>query len=120
MQPFRDCLIGAVQLFRSCQGFASKFFKIRAKKFHRRWRTVETSLASDERSGSSFSFVKLEARMRRDHPLRTIREIANAALSDLSKGFRRKDGDDHKGEGRGRNDASTSRSAPTGRRGVRP
>ena len=42
---------------------------------------------SDERSGSLFSYVDLEARVRRDHPLRTIREIANAALSDLSRAF---------------------------------
>lgn len=42
---------------------------------------------SDERSGSLFSYVDLEARVRRDHPLRTIREIANAALADLSKDF---------------------------------
>jgi transposase len=42
---------------------------------------------SDERSGSLFSYVDLEARVRRDHPLRTIRAIANAALSDLSKDF---------------------------------
>lgn len=36
----------------------------------------------DERSGSLFSYVDMEARVSRDHPLRTIREIANAALSD--------------------------------------
>jgi transposase len=42
---------------------------------------------SDERSGSLFSYVDLEARVRRDHPLRAIREIANAALSDLSRVF---------------------------------
>ncbi len=42
---------------------------------------------SDERSGSLFSYVDLEARVRRDHPLRVIREIANAALSDLSGDF---------------------------------
>src|SRR5882672_9312425 len=42
---------------------------------------------SDESSGSLFSYVDLEARVRRDHPLRTIREIANGALSDLSKAF---------------------------------
>jgi transposase len=42
---------------------------------------------SDERSGSLFSYVDLEARVRGDHPLRTIREIANAALSDLSRAF---------------------------------
>ena len=42
---------------------------------------------SDERSGSLFSYVDLEARVRPDHPLRTIREIANAALADLSKEF---------------------------------
>jgi transposase len=33
------------------------------------------------------SYVDLEARVRVDHPLRTIREIANAALSDLSQEF---------------------------------
>ena len=42
---------------------------------------------SDERSGSLFSYVDLEARVRRDHPLRPIREIANAALADLSEDF---------------------------------
>ena len=42
---------------------------------------------SDERSGSLFSYVDLEARVRRDHPLRPIREIANAALADLSGDF---------------------------------
>jgi transposase len=34
-----------------------------------------------------FSYVDLEARVRGDHPLRTVRVIANAALSDLSKAF---------------------------------
>jgi transposase len=42
---------------------------------------------SDERSGSLFSYVDLEARVRPDHPLRTIREIANAALTELSQDF---------------------------------
>jgi len=42
---------------------------------------------SDERSGSLFSYVDLEARVRKDHPLRTIREIVNAALGDLSGDF---------------------------------
>lgn len=42
---------------------------------------------SDERSGSLFSYVDLEARVRPDHPLRTIREIANAALGDLTEDF---------------------------------
>jgi len=42
---------------------------------------------SDERSGSLFSYVDLEARVRKDHPLRAIREIANVALADLSKEF---------------------------------
>jgi transposase len=42
---------------------------------------------SDERSGSLFSYVDLEARVRGDHPLRTIRELANAALGDLSRAF---------------------------------
>jgi transposase len=42
---------------------------------------------SDVRSGSLFSYVDLEARVRGDHPLRVIREIANAALIDLSGEF---------------------------------
>jgi transposase len=42
---------------------------------------------SDENSGSLFSYVDLEARVRIGHPLRVIRKIANAALSDLSKAF---------------------------------
>lgn len=41
----------------------------------------------DERSGSLFSYVDLEARVRPNHPLRTIREIANAALADLTSEF---------------------------------
>ncbi len=42
---------------------------------------------SDEQSGSLFSYVDLESRVRRDHPLRPIRKIANAALADLSGEF---------------------------------
>ena len=42
---------------------------------------------SDERSGSLFSYVDLEGRVRSDHPLRTIREIANASLADLTGEF---------------------------------
>jgi transposase len=42
---------------------------------------------SDERSGSLFSYVDLEARVRGDHPLRVIRGVANAALIDLSAVF---------------------------------
>jgi transposase len=42
---------------------------------------------SDERSGSLFSYVDLEVRVREDHPLRTIREIANVALDELNRDF---------------------------------
>ncbi|MGB7589344.1 MAG: IS5 family transposase [Solirubrobacterales bacterium] len=42
---------------------------------------------TDKRSGELFSYVDLEARVRRDHPLRPIREIANSALADLSGEF---------------------------------
>ena len=42
---------------------------------------------SDVRSGSLFSYVDLEARVRGDHPLRLVREIANAALRALSGEF---------------------------------
>lgn len=42
---------------------------------------------SDRRSGSLFSYVDLESRVRGDHPLRVIREIADAALAALSDDF---------------------------------
>src|SRR5476649_2886632 len=42
---------------------------------------------SDGRSGSLFSYVDLEARVRADHPLRVIRDLANATLGDLSGEF---------------------------------
>ena len=41
----------------------------------------------DERSGSLFSYVDLETRVPKDHPLRAIRQIVNGALSDLSEDF---------------------------------
>lgn len=41
----------------------------------------------DERTGALFSYVDLEARVGRDHPLRTVLGIANAALKDLTKDF---------------------------------
>jgi transposase len=41
----------------------------------------------DERSGSLFSYVDLEARVRRDHPLRTIRVLVNEALGALAHDF---------------------------------
>jgi len=43
----------------------------------------------DEISGSLFSYIDLEQRVRIDHPLRAIREIANAALEMLSGDFAR-------------------------------
>lgn len=41
----------------------------------------------DERSGSLFSYVDLEARVPEGHPLRAIREIVNAALADMDSAF---------------------------------
>jgi transposase len=41
----------------------------------------------DERSGALFSYVDLEARVRQNHPLRTIRGIVNEALSALAGEF---------------------------------
>jgi len=41
----------------------------------------------DQNSGSLFSYIDLEARVRADHPLRPIREIANVALAALSGDF---------------------------------
>jgi transposase len=44
---------------------------------------------SDKRSGSLFSYVDLEARVRSDHPLRRIRAFADTALEALSEDFSR-------------------------------
>ena len=41
----------------------------------------------DERTGELFSYVDLEARVRQDHPLRTIRGIVNQALAALEREF---------------------------------
>src|SRR3954463_14663984 len=41
----------------------------------------------DEHSGSLFSYVDLETRVPKDHPLRAIRAIAHSALSELSCDF---------------------------------
>lgn len=41
----------------------------------------------DANKGSLFSYIDLEKRVRADHPLRVIREIANAALKSLSGDF---------------------------------
>ena len=41
----------------------------------------------DERTGSLFSYVDLEARVGKDHPLRTIRSLVNEALAALSADF---------------------------------
>ncbi len=41
----------------------------------------------DNRTGELFSYVDLEARVRRDHPLRPIRMIVNEALSALEREF---------------------------------
>ena len=42
---------------------------------------------SDSRTGSLFSHVDIESRVRRDHPLRTIRQLAHAALETLTGDF---------------------------------
>ena len=39
---------------------------------------------SDQHSGSLFSYVDLETRVPKDHPLRAIRDIVNDALCELS------------------------------------
>ena len=44
---------------------------------------------SDKRSGSLFSYVDLEARVRRDHPLRRIRSFTDVALESLTQDFSR-------------------------------
>jgi len=44
---------------------------------------------SDRRSGALFSYVDLEARIRADHPLRSIRRLVDAALEALTADFTR-------------------------------
>ncbi len=41
----------------------------------------------DNRTGELFSYVDLEARVRRDHPVRTTRTIENEAPSALEREF---------------------------------
>ena len=42
---------------------------------------------TDERSGALFSYVDLEARVPKQHPLRAIRELVNEALAALDGEF---------------------------------
>jgi transposase len=42
---------------------------------------------TDQHSGSLFSYVDIEARVPREHPLRRIRELVNGALSKLDQEF---------------------------------
>lgn len=42
---------------------------------------------TNERTGSLFSYVDIEARVRKDHPLRTIRSIVDASLVALETDF---------------------------------
>jgi len=56
--------------------------------------------SSDSRSGSLFTPVDLEARVRHDHPLRPIRRIADGALASLSVEFDW-DGNDEMDEAQG-------------------
>jgi hypothetical protein len=44
-------------------------------------------MPAGERSGELFSYVDLEARVRRDHTLRAIRKLVNAALAALEADF---------------------------------
>ena len=42
---------------------------------------------TDDRTGALFSYVDLEARVRRDHPLRVIRAVVNEALGTMEREF---------------------------------
>jgi transposase len=53
------------------------------------WRMGVAMRGDDEISGSLFSYRDLEKRARADHPLRVIRQIANAALKSLSGEFQK-------------------------------
>jgi transposase len=49
----------------------------------------EAMRGEDQRSESFFSYVRLEARIPADHPLRAVRELVDAALRELSRSFDR-------------------------------
>jgi transposase len=49
----------------------------------------EAMRGEDQQSESFFSYVRLEARIPADHPLRAIRELVDAALRELSRSFDR-------------------------------
>src|SRR5262245_43813968 len=53
----------------------------------RRDSEVRSVRGGDDRTGELFSYVDLEARVRRDHPLRAIRTIVNEALTALEREF---------------------------------
>jgi hypothetical protein len=57
------------------------------KKGSRRSQVREIVRGGDGQTGELFSYVDLEARVRRDHPLRRIRAIVNEALSALEREF---------------------------------
>jgi hypothetical protein len=42
---------------------------------------------TDQRIGTLFSYVDIEARVSASHPLRVIRELVNTALARLDKSF---------------------------------
>lgn len=44
---------------------------------------------ADQRPEGIFSYARLEQRVAADHPLRAIRDLAEAALKDLSRDFAR-------------------------------
>src|SRR5262245_28741782 len=53
-----------------------------------RWEQREASMrGSDMRTGELFSYVDLEERVPRDHPLRPIRGIVNEVLAALDREF---------------------------------
>jgi hypothetical protein len=169
MQPFRNCLSGAVQLARSCRGFASKFFKIRAKKVPPSFAAVEKSLAGGWRSILLWRFARDKRGAVAMGGLVPCSGAARPSVADDPKGHERRAersvegfwrarqiggrlltatlaqvkrllSSDHFSvdgtlieawasasaartemtESGGRDAASTSRSAPTARRGVRP
>ena len=53
----------------------------------RQWQ--EVMRGSDARTGSLFSYVDIETRIARDHPLRLMRELVNEALARLDPAFAR-------------------------------
>ena len=62
-------------------------YRIRHEGFHRAMRYVLVMRGNDQQQEAVFSYVSLEQRVPKDHPLRAIRKMTDAALRELDSEF---------------------------------